>query len=1311
MARIQHGLEARERVLSGAHTKPPVTTAYQSSRAQALQQHEAEQDSLRADALRLTGPAVVRQRLQQMATPPAGAVRSTPAPRSATPKNPVLQKLQTVPKKLGLDKLMGTLGFNDGDPFSTAVVGMARDVVDPTAPKAVDDFARGALSDATLGTSKSIEKLIRGREAEKHYQTPAAKLGAPVGGGLSMLLPFGPAAKAGSIGKAALGGAGVGAAMGAISGANGEISRGVDRGAMAALTDVAANIGINAAAGGALGAVAGGVAGALGRLLARRGVAKTEAERILALPEASDSLKRRSGNAVEPTPSNGSPSVVYGHGEVTPLGLPEPAIGAPTIARRKTQTANPYREQFETLIGRAQQLEREGKLTPGREDMDLASLWSQMAGRDAPSLDELIDLAYKPASTRRPAADSLAAARQNQYAREVAGAPLPVKSMADRYQGGAVAAADAPVNLVGRRLEVLRRSEATPTTPKMEPAASVKEAPAPRNDNAPLQPEWDGTIPFDTEDIALPASEEVAPRVRDRVAAYADDLIASARAELAKSKHRLSSNPADVYGQYAKIGAAYMLKGTVKLADFGEALVRDFGEEIRPHVHAIFTRSKAQYKVMRATIEAEELGLNGFGAQKLKDLSNINLNTGDVYRNFKKVFGEDFEPVKKAILDPFDAAKGEYAQMQKNLTDQLQSDIVQKLSIRKGSRDSALVQRYGERQISIDELKDLAPKTWKNVIRADAWFRQQYDTLIDQVNASVSRIYPDRPEKLVPKRADYYRHFQEMNAWSGLKNLFDTSSGKISPSLAGLSPFTQPKTKWASFKQKRGLGEFKNDAVGGFLEYIPAAAYAAHIDPHIAVFRNLAKRLAADTETTANINNFIKYLNNYANDLAGKTSPVDRWVEEVGGRKALLLLNKANNRVKSNVILGNVRSTLSQMANIPNGIAYGGIDAPAGALRTLESIWQPNEAMARSAFLRERYLDKSFRRFDQRWWEQPKRFAEWMMETSDRVGTTFVWNTAFAKGIRQKVADPVKFADENTRRLLGGRGVGEQPLLIKSKMFNLVAPFQLEVNNLWRVQKEFVDEKRFGALITLFAANWLLNKAFEKMTGSGVVFDPIDALVDASSEDMPALNRLGRVGGEVLSNLPFGQTLAGLYPEYGANLYGTELPTREEFFGDKDPTRFGSGLLAAGAVTDPLFKFVLPFGGNQIKKTIQGGDAIARGGVYTENVLTTGPEIEERKLKYPVERSLPNIGRALAFSPNATTEGQRYNHNDLRPLSEKQTRSYLRSADQTAHYEKVQRKRQLEAAKAKMKEIRQNKTLSQAEKDKRIAKIKNSIAD
>ena len=1034
----------------------------------------------------------------------------------------------------------------------------------------------------------------------------------------------------------------------------------------------------SAALGAILDPIAESYIGAVGNMLRRTPNTAQQAQTALPKAQATETAAQSAARAFEPTRARvvKQPSLDQVIAEIRPAVMERmtPPLENPRELARWIQQNSGIPD---LSLNEIRKLPYEGMRQLAediRRNMNLYDTSISVARERGYDLEKLL------AGPRRVSPEALQRGRETLRMREIAGVPL-VRSQDPTWAERASRMSRA--EQLAQRAEAQPAQASQPAQPTL--AAHTRQLEEPKPARA-----ADDDIPF-ADEIEPPQPDEIAPRVRDRVNAYADRLIESARAELAASRNRLSSNPVDIYAQYAKIGAGYMLKGAVRLADFTEQMVRDFGEQIRPYVREIYKRAKEQYKVIQKQIESEELGLTGFEGQELKDLSTINLNTADVYRNFKTVFGPHYESVKRAILDPFDAAKGAYAEEQKRLTDALYNDIVKGLGIKKGSKESALVQQFGEGRITLDELQKAAPDKWQNIVRANEWFRRQYDDLITRVNEVLARIYPNRPEKLVPYRKDYYRHFQELRGWSGLKNLFDTTATQISPSLSGISPFTQPKTKWASFKQRRGLGEFKDDAVGGFLNYIPAASYAIHIDPHISVFRNLAKRLAEDTEQTRNLNNFIRYLNNFANDLAGKTSPFDRWVEEVGGRKALHLLVQVNNRVKANVILGNVRSTLSQLANIPNGIAYGGIDAPAGALRTIQSVFQPNEAMQRSKFLKERYIEGAFRRFDQKWWEQPRRFAEFMMEASDRIGTSFVWNTAYAKAIRQGVADPVKFADEQTRRLVGGRGVGEQPLMIKSKVFNLVAPFQLEVNNLWRVMKDFVDEKRFGALVTLFVSNWLLNQAFERVTGSGVVLDPIDAIYEAvTAEDATILQRAGRIAGEALSNLPLGQTIASIYPQYGTNLYGLDLPSRRDLFGENDPTRFGSGLLTADAVTDPVFKFILPFGGNQLKKTISGVDALARGGSYTENVLTTGLRIEEPKLRFPVESTPQNTLRAALFGPYATSEGQEYTRENRRPLSERQTRVYQNIDDPQTFYRTLmdQRRRETELKKLREQQLK-----------------------
>lgn len=681
-----------------------------------------------------------------------------------------------------------------------------------------------------------------------------------------------------------------------------------------------------------------------------------------------------------------------------------------------------------------------------------------------------------------------------------------------------------------------------------------------------------------------------------------------------------------------------------------------------------------------------------FDPSEVKDLKGITGQTRDVYRNLEATLGPNANP----YIESLNAAKSENVAMQKYWTKRLKTEVVDKLGIQKGSKLSALVQKYGEKTIDIKQLQEQAPDDWEKVVEADKWFREAYDHMIDIVNDSRAKLYPTNPDKIVPKRKDYYRHFKEQNGLTGIKNLFETPA-QISPKLEGLSEFTKPKSKFAGFMQKRGLGEFKNDAVGGFLEYIPAASRSTHIDPQIEVFRSLAKSLSDVTETSKNANNLIRFLEKYANSLAGKSHDFDRaamdWIP--GGRKTMGVIRWINNRVKANTILGNVGSLLAQLGNVPNGIAATKQYAVKGLSETMGNIFgKGTQEIKKSPFLKERYLNT--REFDTRWIDQPKKLTAWTIETADRIGTNFIWNSAHAQGIAKKVADPIAYADDLTRKMVAGRGVGEVPLMQESVIFQVLAPFTLEVGNAWRVIGDFVKKKDVGALMTLFVGSYMFNKVMEGTRGSGVVFDPIQAVIEAMEPGLSPMERVGRVAGEVVSNIPLGQQVASAYPEYGTDT----LPTREDLFGDNDPTRFGDGLTAVKGIQDPLYKLLPSFGGNQIKKSIQGIKALVNKG-----------HIKNDKLQFPIERTPVESTKAILFGPGGTRAGREYYDNDRRPLSEKQTESYkslpedqqqeayinllkkrledvARKVSTNEDLDEKERKRQIDALQRKMDEIK-----------------------
>lgn len=711
-------------------------------------------------------------------------------------------------------------------------------------------------------------------------------------------------------------------------------------------------------------------------------------------------------------------------------------------------------------------------------------------------------------------------------------------------------------------------------------------------------------------------------------------------------------------------------------------------------------------------------------AKKIKDKSGFAHSITDVYRNFERALPpEDFQYIKAKYLDPFDNAKKAMVDMQKQYTDELHETIVKKLGIGKATKESAAVQWFGEGakpanvtdpqtgqkvwtqvKYTLEDLKREFPDKWRDIVEANKWFKQQYDKLYEVVNNARKAIYPNNPDKWLKYRKDYYRHFREMaEGVAGIKNLFETPS-QIDPSLVGISEFTKPKSKWHSFMQERGLGKYKADAVGGFLDYIKASSYATHIDPQINKFRGLIKDIAEGTAETRNANGFIKFLHDWTNDLAGKTNPADRWLQDniPGGRTTFRVINWINSRVKANTILGNISSSLSQIANVPQGIAHikdpdALIKGAGDYMASILGTGKAPELYKQSAFLSERYGSKLFSKFDTKWIQQPKKFFSWLLGALDETGTKFIWSSAYNKGIKEGVRNPIKYADDIARKMVAGRGIGEVPLLQKSKLFQIVAPFQVEVGNLWHVMKDFVSERDFSGLAILFVANYLLNKGMEQVRGSGVVFDPIKAFEDAIKEkDATLLQRIGRLAGETLSNIPLGQTIAAAYPEYGIESVG--LPTRKELFGREDPTRFGSGLLLTRGLQDPLYKLGPNWGGTQIKKTKEGIEALSKLGAYNGE-----------SLKYPVGKTPANILRGLLFGPSSFPETQEYYKENRRPLSEAQTWYFEKAVgagkDPKQLYEQISKARRLETLRNKVQDIAKDRKMSPDEKNKKIKAI------
>lgn len=657
----------------------------------------------------------------------------------------------------------------------------------------------------------------------------------------------------------------------------------------------------------------------------------------------------------------------------------------------------------------------------------------------------------------------------------------------------------------------------------------------------------------------------------------------------------------------------------------------------------------------------------------LKDLKDLKISQNarlDPERIFERVFGKD-SPVTEEMLGGLQKSKDQYFDFLKHWGERLQNEIVDEYNIKRKSRASALVQLLGEKEISFDQvMKEVGFKRAQDIRKAAQWFRNRYDELIDQVNAARKEIYGNNPEKLIPKRQKYFRHFQEFTGFSGLKNIF-MKDHAISPDLVGISETTQPKTKWLSIAQKRTGPGTDIDAIGGFINYLEPAGYSIHIDKNIQRFRKLRADLVnalAETDHPTQLNRFLDFLNDYSNDLAGKTNPYfDRDLQKLTDRKVVKVLDWINSRTKLNTILGNISSSMAQFFNIPQGLAFAKEHSVQGAKDTLLQIFSENENMKKSIFIKERFsepLKAKFntnfmtvnafginREFEISWMGKPKEFAGWLVQVGDEIGTKFIWNSIYRKAVAEGVKDPIAYADKNTKKMVAGRGIGEMPIIQKSKVTQLIAPFQLEVANTWHVLGDTIKGRDLTGLGIFIVASYLMNAIVRKIRGSDVSLDFVNAVaegLDNTKKDdnfgIKSLRVAGRVFGEIFSNFPLGQEIAAILPEQGNSV----LPARKEIFGSGDPTRFGAGILASKSLADPFFSLVMPWGGKQLERTLAGLGADLQGGIRKTDTANPAPFLnrflldqDQGKLQAPIETSWEKL-QSLLFGKYSGAKAEDY---------------------------------------------------------------------
>lgn len=448
-----------------------------------------------------------------------------------------------------------------------------------------------------------------------------------------------------------------------------------------------------------------------------------------------------------------------------------------------------------------------------------------------------------------------------------------------------------------------------------------------------------------------------------------------------------------------------------------------------------------------------------------------------------------------------------------------------------------------------------------------------------------------------------------------------------------------------------------------------------------------------------------KYLNNYANRLAGKQSELDRGVEYSLGRGALNWVNQMESKYGGAKIAFNVSSALNQTSQIPMVAVEAG---EKNTFTAMMDFMNPTKRgkQERADFISQSNFLKGKAGVD--WISEPETRSEKIREKGFAMSEAVDGFTSYV-AVRGKYlqavnegkspAEAMQIADEYGRRVMGSRAKGEKPMLFDTKnpFWQIATKFQLEVMNTWdhvfhdmpndikntaqTEGKVSAARKLAGRIVKYETYAFLLNAGFRALYGGTPI--PFDLLGNALEGIADAM---GLTMGETVKTL-LDDVLESVLDE---RVFGTDDDDKDDendvgkgissFLGNaaNDMPLVGraAALLGIGDQTLPMADFSklgdlgtsirknglisadtgeaalnvaseFAYGGNQLRKTGQGLLALGRGGSYSGD-----------KLRYPVERTPENLVKGTLFGKSSFDSADEYYAHGSKTLTERMTRAY-----------------------------------------------------
>lgn len=719
--------------------------------------------------------------------------------------------------------------------------------------------------------------------------------------------------------------------------------------------------------------------------------------------------------------------------------------------------------------------------------------------------------------------------------------------------------------------------------------------------------------------------------------------------------------------------------------------------------------------------------------------SGLAYKTNTMKRNFYDVMGkDDAKKLYKNYIQPIFAHN---AQMQKDISNY--NERINKLSLT--DAESEAVQMFGEYKYNpetlvtgsqVDEFIESNNLDHKKIENAVEVFRNTYDELFERINLVLKEQgYPE-----MEYRKGYFPHFIDEKPTGVIGTTLEKLGWKfknnnIPTTIAGLTDTFKPGKVWTSFQQNRKGKITSYNALKGMDNYLRGAMETIYFTEDIQKLRALENEIRyqhsdkgiqsrideiyADSNLTFEerqdkiekiyttyvtpLNNLVTELRDYTNGIANKKSGLDRTVEALSNRKYYNVMENVSNRLSANMVGMNFSSAMTNFIPITQAASQVKTKYLIKGLReAIKSQYSSDGFESNSVFLTSRLnaaeplyktkLDKISKKMN------------FMFDGIDSITSNTIVRGKYYENIAKGMTkfDAMQNADEFARDLMAGRTKGEMPTAFNSKnpLIKTLTAFQLEVNNQFGymfkdLPRDLSDEgknKLVSAFVKMFFGAWIYNQLTEKIVGRKSAFSPVDTIKEVYDTAINPKIKTSDKMADILENLT--QDI----PFVGGLIGGGRLPISSA----ANPLKILKGESTVKDEAKKAFYYtVLPFGGGQLKKTIEGAS------MYVNKKRIKGSYSSKGQLRFESEKNPAAVAQALLFGQYASKNARQYFENSYSPLTDKQLKEVEKMNISVNKYRKYQDDKK-EISKIKSDKDHEGKTINGSASGKKAFLIMNS---